>query len=163
MANAGARTGRVATAAGGGDCEARGAASRLLITYRESGRRAARSSRAACRRPAGASRIATADHGSVTELDVAASRALIFCREPRRSVERGPIRVVVHALRHTAIGTHTRRVVGMKSVMFGKAHAHVLMFGKILDQHMTIVTSDLVVMVVDLVSARDYVVDDFLL
>ena len=51
----------------------------------------------------------------------------------------------------------------MKRVMFGKAHAHVLMFGKIFDQHTTKISNDLVVMVVDLVSARDYVVDDFLL
>ena len=49
----------------------------------------------------------------------------------------------------------------MKGVMLGKAHAHVVMFGKIFDQHTTVVTNDLVVVVIDLISVRDYVVDDF--
>ncbi len=49
----------------------------------------------------------------------------------------------------------------MKGVMLGKAHAHVVMFGKIFDQHSIVVTNDLVVVVIDLVSVRDYVVDEF--
>jgi len=51
----------------------------------------------------------------------------------------------------------------MNGFMLGKAHAHVLMLGEISDQHTTVVTNDLVVMVIDLVFVRDYVVDDFLI
>ena len=46
--------------------------------------------------------------------------------------------------------------------MFRKAHAHVLMFGEISDLHTTVVTNDLVVMVIDNVLVREHMVDHFL-
>ena len=64
-------------------------------------------------------------------------------------------------MRHTAIATHRRRVFGMNGFMLGKAHAHVLMLGEISDQHTTLITNNLVVMVIYTVVVRERMVDDF--